>query len=130
MDTLLSKFQDFSVSNIKLVLDEKNNKKIVATMEIKQGDLIGKGYINGSIKYFWEVYPDNRTFTINNDIVLDVSNDTSNIKFINECPYYFNSKLEYDTNYASGEIYNFKIVATKNIFYGDEIILQYDNAQI
>ena len=126
MDTLLSKFQDFSVSNIKLIDDEK----VIATMEINPGEFIGKGYINGIIKYFWEVYPDNKTFTINNDIVLDVSNDNSNIKYIQECPYYYNCKLEYDTNYESGQIYNFRIIATKKIYYGDEIILHYDNAQI
>lgn len=122
MDYLVKQFDNLNVSNnIKL-----DNNKIIATYFIKKGTIISNIY-GGKIKYFWEIYPDvSKTITINNDIVLDITDNYTILKHISESIYNGNCKLDYDIDEQTGNIYNFRIVSIKDIYIEDELILQYN----
>jgi hypothetical protein len=123
MDELLNQFESFKItSNIRV-----ENEKLVATKTICENEIIGKINSNAKMKYFWEVYPDDKTISINDDIVLDITNDTSIIRYIIESPYDFNCVLHYDCNYKTGniDINSLQIIAIKPIYPNDTIILKY-----
>lgn len=123
MDDLLNQFETFKItSNIKL-----ENGKLVATKTISNNEIIGKINSNVKMKYFWEVYPDDKTISINDDIVLDITSDRSIIRYIIESPYDFNCVLHYNCDYTTGkiDIDSLQIIAIKPIYPNDQIILKY-----
>lgn len=119
IDSLINRF-NVVFSNISL-----RNGKVVGMQRYNCGDIIYR-IETGVVKYFWEMHETNKSFTIDSDFVLDIHDRASILQYIEECVYDGNCKLIYDTNYENGAIYNFRIVATKNIEIGEEIKIKYD----
>lgn len=122
MDDLLTTFEQLSVTNSIIYY---TGQKLVSKVMINNGTVL-YDIKHPKLKYFWEVYPDQKTITINNDIVLDLTDDNTVFKYIEQAPYYYNTAIEYCINYSTGEMYDFKIKAIRNIYEGDEIILRYN----
>jgi hypothetical protein len=104
------------------------NSEIPIDLTNRDSTIFCETYTNtGNISDFWKVYPKvNKFFTINGDLVLDVSNNISIIKYINEDIEIGNCKLDYDIDYVNGIVCNFRIITTKDIDINNEIILKYD----
>lgn len=121
MDLLINQLENVNVSN-NIRLD---NNKVVATFFIKKGTILANIY--GKLRYFWEIYPDiSKTFTINNDIILDITDNTTIFKYMRESIYEGNCKLIYDIDETLGTLNNFRIISIKDIYIEDELILEYD----